>query len=282
MTTLHVDVGGTRTKYAAPLHSAQVIDTPDSWQPALQQVVTLTRQHNCTELALALPGLIDPAQKVWITSTALGANQVDLDQWFRDRHINLQVVSNDVAAAATGEAKGATLALLQIGTGIGSRYVAAGTVVTGHSNLAGEIGHLVIDPAGPLCRCGKRGCLEATSGWNAIQGQLLSIQPDLTPHPAQLIDPNADTAVKELSNRVFQALGQASAALVTLADPGELRLGGGLATAWSTTGAHRIKEAMAAFAHPEVVANTRVTLSTLADNAALEGLALLAARSSSP
>ena len=50
--------------------------------------------------------------------------------------------------------------LLRIGTGVGAGLVVGGALVQGHAWAAGEIGHVVIDPAGVRCACGRSGCLE--------------------------------------------------------------------------------------------------------------------------
>jgi len=50
--------------------------------------------------------------------------------------------------------------VFDITTGIGLGMISGGTLVTGHSGMAGEIGHVVVDPGGALCGCGNRGCLE--------------------------------------------------------------------------------------------------------------------------
>ena len=76
------------------------------------------------------------------------------------------VVDNDATCAtvaewAFGAAVGVTDAVMvTLGTGIGGGIVAGGHVVRGASGFAGEIGHMVVDPTGPPCPCGKRGCWE--------------------------------------------------------------------------------------------------------------------------
>ena len=50
--------------------------------------------------------------------------------------------------------------MVTLGTGIGGGVIAGGHVVRGASGFAGEIGHMVVDPTGPTCPCGKRGCWE--------------------------------------------------------------------------------------------------------------------------
>jgi glucokinase len=74
--------------------------------------------------------------------------------------------TNDANAAALGEmlfgaAKGMRdFVVITLGTGLGSGIVVNGEMVYGASGFAGEIGHIVVDPAGRLCGCGRRGCLE--------------------------------------------------------------------------------------------------------------------------
>jgi glucokinase len=84
------------------------------------------------------------------------------------------VVDNDANVAAWGErtfgsAQGTQdLALLTIGTGIGSGFVVNGRLVRGHTGAAAELGHMVVDPDGPECNCGLRGCLEQLASGQAI------------------------------------------------------------------------------------------------------------------
>jgi predicted NBD/HSP70 family sugar kinase len=85
-------------------------------------------------------------------------------------------IENDVRAAALGlflEGDGSvprpeSLTFVNIGTGIAAGVVINGAVVRGSHGMAGEIGHLVMDEKGPLCRCGQRGCLEAIAAGPAI------------------------------------------------------------------------------------------------------------------
>jgi len=83
------------------------------------------------------------------------------------------VVENDVNAAALGAAQvlglGSTdLALLSIGTGLAAGLVTDGRLRRGARGAAGEIGHIPVDPAGPLCSCGQHGCLETLASGSAI------------------------------------------------------------------------------------------------------------------
>jgi predicted NBD/HSP70 family sugar kinase len=86
-------------------------------------------------------------------------------------------VENDVRAAAVGAYEVhrtdtedlRTLVYLGIGTGISAGVVVDGRLHRGRDGLAGEIGHVVVAPDGPACRCGLRGCLEAVAAGPAIR-----------------------------------------------------------------------------------------------------------------
>jgi predicted NBD/HSP70 family sugar kinase len=62
----------------------------------------------------------------------------------------------------------ADLLYLKLGTGIGGGVIMGGQLYRGHSGSAGEIGHMTVEPNGPRCNCGNRGCLEALAGAPAI------------------------------------------------------------------------------------------------------------------
>ncbi|MDX6686712.1 MAG: hypothetical protein QOF86_2840 [Baekduia sp.] len=87
-------------------------------------------------------------------------------------------VENDANLGALSEwmwgaGRGAeNMAYLKVSTGIGAGFIIGGRPYTGTSGTAGEIGHTVIDPTGPVCRCGNRGCLETLAGSAAMLAAL--------------------------------------------------------------------------------------------------------------
>jgi glucokinase len=84
---------------------------------------------------------------------------------------------NDARVAMAGEmvwgaAKGHNnVLMLTLGTGVGGAVIANGQMLRGHSGVAGHLGHITIDPDGPLCACGNRGCLETVFSARAIEGE---------------------------------------------------------------------------------------------------------------
>jgi predicted NBD/HSP70 family sugar kinase len=86
-------------------------------------------------------------------------------------------VENDVNMAAVGAAAllspegTADLAYVSIGTGIAAGLILGGQLRRGHNGVAGEIGHLCVEPDGPRCVCGRTGCLETVASGSAIARQ---------------------------------------------------------------------------------------------------------------
>lgn len=84
------------------------------------------------------------------------------------------VVENDANAAAYGEfaagagEKSGDMVMLTLGTGIGGGVILNGQLIRGHFDNAGEVGHMIVEPAGRECPCGQRGCLERYSSAVAI------------------------------------------------------------------------------------------------------------------
>lgn len=87
---------------------------------------------------------------------------------------------NDARVALAGEmvwgaAKGyEDVVMLTLGMGVGGAVMARGHLLRGHAGVAGHLGHLTVDPDGPLCACGNRGCLETVFSARAIEGEAWS------------------------------------------------------------------------------------------------------------
>jgi glucokinase len=162
------------------------------------------------------------------------------------------VVTNDVRAAAWGEwlhgaGRGCDdLVCLFVGTGIGGGVVSGGQMLSGCSNTAGELGHIVIDLGGPTCHCGNRGCLEALAGGWAIarraretvteeEGsgarllQMANGQPEaLTAEMVAQAAHQGDPLAQEIVNQAGEALVAGAISLVNAFNPCRLILGGGV------------------------------------------------------
>ena len=126
-------------------------------------------------VGIGVPGLVDAERGAVTHAVNLGVGTGGLALADRlQRRLNLPVVvENDVNAAACGVAAHlgldrVDLAYLSIGTGLAAGIVLNGVLRRGPQNTAGEIGHIPVDPSGPVCACGQRGCLEVLASGSAI------------------------------------------------------------------------------------------------------------------
>lgn len=122
---------------------------------------------------------------------------------------------------------------LRVGIGLG--LVANGKVYRGGSQFAGDMGHVPIDPSGPVCRCGRRGCLEAMAGEAAIAqklqaqwGREFGVQHSVSINDLHLALKEGDPAAVDVVWQSGGLVGQALAYLVNLLDPGLIIVGGTL------------------------------------------------------
>ncbi|MEV0798455.1 ROK family transcriptional regulator [Kribbella sp. NPDC050281] len=120
-----------------------------------------------TGVGIAAPGPIDVDRGVVVDPPNLSAwHLVPLRDELHER-IGLPVLlDKDVTAAASAEkwaGGGGSFVFFYLGTGVGAGLVIGDEVVRGSSSNVGEIGHVIVDPDGPVCYCGRRGCVGETS-----------------------------------------------------------------------------------------------------------------------
>ena len=120
--------------------------------------------HPIMGIGVSSPGIVS-AEGVVDDATNLGWVQTDLRGYLQEK-TGLEVTvnndaNNEVLAEQQFGSGQSDLLLVHLGDGVGAGLLVSGELVTGCNRAAGEIGHVVVDPTGPQCRCGKRGCLES-------------------------------------------------------------------------------------------------------------------------
>lgn len=145
-----------------------------------------THERRVLGLTVGVPGLVDPTGVVRVAPN-LGWQEVDLRGQLAaalpdgDQQLFPISVDNDANLAATAEhrwgayAGTANLAYLTGAVGIGAGVITDGRLLRGAHGFTGELGHVPLDPAGPVCGCGRRGCVEALAG---VAGLLRRANPD--------------------------------------------------------------------------------------------------------
>ncbi|MBI3039467.1 ROK family protein [bacterium] len=258
-----IDLGG--TKSACGLCSKEkivkkkVIPTDAFREPSailesiLEVALDLMEDIDRSEIAgvgVGAPGQLDPVTNTVVYAPNLNWKNVPLGDWLSKKLFLPVKVVNDVRSATMAEfrygaGKGLTdFVNIFVGTGIGSGLVSNGKLLEGFSNSAGEIGHICLDPNGPTCGCGKRGCLEAFSSGKGLenfvknklsQGFPSSISDlvagDFSKVTGKVIGAAAkekDKLAIEALERVGKFLGIAFANIHTFLNPQTILIGGGL------------------------------------------------------
>jgi glucokinase len=174
--TVGIDLGGTKClgvalssdgkilaehRLATPLGEEAVLDALAAVANELRQ-----RVQGVAAVGVGAPGLVDRAGVLRYAPNLSGVRDFDVRGSLIQR-LDLPVqVENDATSAAWGErqvgaARGLDdVVLVTLGTGIGGGFVAGGVLQRGAHGFAGEVGHMVVDPDGPDCPCGQRGCWE--------------------------------------------------------------------------------------------------------------------------
>lgn len=233
-------------------------------------------------IVLGAPGIISSSAGTVVVSPNLpGWNDVPL----RDRiasALGLPVLlENDANAAAYGEywrgagAGCSSMALLTLGTGVGGGLVFGGELWRGADGMAGEIGHLTVEPGGRSCHCGNTGCLETyasatgiVESYRALSGVEEALDAEEVHRRALEGDANARQSYREAG----RSLGLAFAALVNLLNLERIVIGGGVLPAWDLfipAAEHEMRRR--AFAAP--AARVRVAPAALGDLAGVTGAA---------
>jgi len=116
-----------------------------------------------------------------------------------------------------------------MGTGCGGGIIYKNEVITGHQSIAGEWGHTSIDPNGPLCFCGKRGCVETFISGSGLQGRWFEATGEKKP-ANDIIDlyRKGDKRATAAMEVFFDKFGIALSNVINILDPDVVVLGGGL------------------------------------------------------
>ncbi|MEU6024039.1 ROK family transcriptional regulator [Micromonospora sp. NPDC048871] len=206
------------------------------------------------------------------------------------------VVDNDVNIMAIGERHGGVahsvddFLFVKIGTGIGCGIYLSGEVYRGTDGCAGDIGHIQVDPHGPICSCGNAGCLEALfSGAALAKDATAAARTGASPALAERLSANGtvtaldvaagavegDVTCIQLIREGGRRVGGVLAGLVSFTNPSMIVIGGGLAHLGHVLLAE-IRSVVYRRSLPLATGNLPVVLSELGPRAGVAGAAVLA------
>jgi predicted NBD/HSP70 family sugar kinase len=193
-------------------------------------------------VGLGIPGIVDHRSGTVKHAVNLGVHDDELplaDLLSAELGGVPVVVENDLNVAAVGaahvlersgsEGDHEDLAFLALGTGLASGLVLDGQLRRGASGAAGEIGHIPVDPLGPECTCGQRGCLERFASGRALEAAWPSRHG--RPAPVELFEAAraGDPEAIVVKDRFASATASAVRLLVLTTDVRHVVLGGGVA-----------------------------------------------------
>jgi len=197
-------------------------------------------------VGIAVPSPVDPARPRVLSEVALPAWRGR--DWLGDLEVRYGVpvlVDNDANLGALAERWwGAGLGVddfvyLKVATGVGAGYIVRGEIYRGATGIAGEVGHLVIDPLGPPCPCGLDGCLTTLVGSRAVVRRAAALirenQESTLAGEELTVDAIVDTALAgdpvahQVVHEAAEHLGIAVAGIVSMLNPAMVIVGGGLA-----------------------------------------------------
>ncbi len=305
-----VDIGGTQMRAASyhyqqeKPHKVRRIATREASGDILDRLIELIasvfpEDGSVEALAVAAPGPLDPYRGVILEAPNI-PEWIDMPlREHLQREFNFPVeIGNDANLAALGEwqfgaGKGHHhLIYLTVSTGIGGGVIVDDRLLLGVQGLAGELGHVTVDPDGPLCPCGQPGHLEAIAAGPGIarwvqqqlaDGAVSSLKdiPCLTSKQIAQAASEGDTLAIQAFERAGYYIGIALANYLHIFNPSIIIIGGGVSRSGPLL-MDPIRRSLEKHAMvPHYLKDLQLTTSALGDDAGLMG-ALALARSAAP
>ena len=240
-----VDIGGTKTEAVLVDAAGTVLETlriptgHGSDEVVASAVAAVSAvagdsRGDIRSIGVGIPGTVDSATGLVSHAINLGVERLELGRTLSS-HFGMPVrVENDVNAAAlgafhlTGQPATASVGYLNLGTGLAAGLVLRGELWRGARGAAGEIGHVLVDPLGPLDLDGQRGGLEVVASGSGIARQWATGEEN--PVTAMLDAADAgDARAIEIRRRLVEGVAAAVRILVLTVDVDQVIIGGGLA-----------------------------------------------------
>jgi glucokinase len=308
-----VDFGGTNIRAASfdspkppPSEQSktptQASDGPEAVLERLKQSIRALFPEDGRDVRIGVgaPGPLDPRKGVVLEAPNLpGWKNIPLQETLEKTFDCPVAIGNDANVAALGEWRfGAgvgtdNLIYLTISTGIGGGIIADGRLLLGAQGLAAEVGHMTVDPEGPMCGCGHKGHLEAIASGTAIarraqelidQGHSSSLlevyqaQGTLTAVEVGQAAQSGDELALEVIAYAGRAIGRQLADLAHAFNPKIFILGGGVSQLGPLL-FDPVHDALQAHVmHPAYTQDLKVVPAALGDDAGLIGAMVLASQ----
>ncbi len=255
-----IDIGGTNIRAAVVNSDGEILsrtkvksnarDGIKSLLKNLEEVISGFSDFHADCTGIGIPGIIDQKNGVLTQAPNItGVKNFPLTKEIKQiTSLKNIIVENDANAAALGEfwmgsgSESSSLLMLTLGTGLGGGIVLKGELWRGEDGMAGEIGHIIIDPSGPLCNCGNNGCFESFVSAEAVRrvvgnnNELIDytsgIHPDDIPEKIMQLAKEGNAEAVKIWDEIGRNLGIGITSLVNLLNVDSIVIGGGLSNAW--------------------------------------------------
>ena len=288
-------------------HRGEPADIRDGPQPVLGRVKELLAEllkeqsagsRDVLAIGMGVPGPVEQASGLLRSPPIMpGWDGFPIRDAFAGEYAAPVFVDNDVNVMALGEHWGGVgkgvdnLLFVKIGTGIGGGIIADGSLYRGVQGCAGDIGHICVDPDGPVCSCGNQGCLEAMAAAPAIAMKAeRCAREGLSPTLSEVLGERGEFSARDVGEAAsrgdYHALeiiresgrlvGRALATLVSTLNPSLIVIGGGVANIGHSLLAE-IRSTVYRRSLPLATRNLPIVLSELEGVAGVTGASVLAA-----
>jgi glucokinase len=309
-----IDIGGTKISVAVVDARGKILsrlkDRPEPKASAakimtlvIRMIGTSLKENKLTTkhisaIGAGVPGLVNPSLNKVIKTPNSNLGGTDIARHLKKVFRVPTFIGNDVNLGVLGEmwlgkAKSIhNIVGLFMGTGLGAGVVVHGKLLTGYQGVAAEIGHMIVDPRGPQCTCGNRGCLEAFVGrwaiersiWQALKSGRRSIVPKLMDGKEKILKSKIilkalekkDPVVTQVMSQVADMMGLACISLRHIFDPEVIIFGGGVVESCGEFILPRVERIVNADRFFAPLHKCRIVRSTLGDDAVMLGAVALA------
>jgi glucokinase len=316
---LAVDLGGTKLLVAMVDRGGHVLgqeriatpqEGPESVARAIRDLARALRDSlslgdaPLAGVGVAVPGPTDhdrgvvydpPNLKGWGSETPFGS--ILASELQQPVHLENDANTASLGEVWVGAGRGVRdLVYITISTGIGGGLILGGRLYRGANGTAGEIGHMIVDPDGPLCHCGNRGCLEVLASGTAIARQareavargdqtalqrLAGRMEEITAASVADAAHAGDPLAADLYRRAGMRIGLVLSNFMALLNPAMIIVGGGV----SKTGDllfGPLREMIGARVYPRPARNVRLVPAALGDDVGVIGAAALIYHTGAP
>ena len=248
-------------------------------------------------IGIGVPGPVEQASGVLRSPPIMpGWDRFPINNFFAGEYAAPVFVDNDVNVMALGEHWGGVgkgvdnMLFVKLGTGIGGGIIVDGRLYRGMQGSAGDIGHISVDPNGPVCTCGNLGCLEAMAGAPAIviKAERLAREGH-SPALGEILEEHGELTAEDVGNAAgagdYEALriireaggiiGWTLASLVSVLNPSLIVIGGGVSQIGHSLLAE-IRSAVYQRSLPLATRNLPVVLSEIEGDSGVMGASVLA------